>query len=149
MNLKLNYIDGKRFCLFSLCGHGIDTQVRAAQSSVFAKFGIEHNQIDVSHFPSHGLVIDEFIKQTSHLYDFVGIMDVDAIGLRPDFLQVMYDKIKDGKTLAGGVQQSNHLVVDGTVDDPYISAACLFTSMGLYNAIGRHGFPTQLNVRYG
>lgn len=128
-------------CIVSFYGGNRSEKVNEAQRNVFSHFGIKHNQL-AAPFPqlTHGEVVDNFIARFGEKFDYLYLMDNDCIPINKDFINLIHEKIKDKKTIAGGVHQSNHIYVNGSKNHPYCSSSCLFLSMDLYKNLGRPSF---------
>lgn len=137
----INVTGGSRLAIVSLYGSNRPTTIVDWQRKVFDHFGITLNQIDAP-FParSHGYFLDRVVEQTITQWDYLITFDMDAIPLRPDFVGLVMDKIRDGRTLFGGAQQSNHILVNGTAQNVYVSPCFLAMSSDLYLKLGRPTF---------
>jgi hypothetical protein len=134
-------LDGSRIAIITLFGSNRPTTIVDWQKKVFDRFDIALNQIDCGQFgQSHGWFLDRVVEQTITQWDHLITFDMDAIPLRPDFLPLVHEKIRDGRTLFGGVQQSNHIVVNGTAQNVYVSPCFLAMSSDLYLKLGRPTF---------
>lgn len=141
----INVPGGSRLAIVSLYGSNRPTTIVDWQRKVFDHFDIELNQIDCP-FPaqSHGFFLDQIVDYTIDQWDYLITFDMDAIPLRPDFVGQVMDKIKDGRTLFGGAQQSNHIVVNGSAQHVYVSPCFLAISRNLYEKLGRPTFDHTL-----
>lgn len=137
----INVPGGSRVAVISLYGSNRPTTIVDWQRKVFDRFDITLNQI-AAPFPaqSHGYFLDRVAEQTISQWDYLITFDMDAIPLRPDFVSQIMDKICDGRTLFGGAQQSNHIVVNGTAQNVYVSPCFLAISRNLYEKLGRPTF---------
>ncbi len=131
---------GSRLAIITLYSASRTTLIEA-QRKVFDHFDITSNQIECP-FPaqSHGWFLDRVVEQTISQWDYFIILDSDAIPLRADFVTQIWDKIKDGETLFGGAQQSNHIFVNGTTQHVYASSSFIAFSRNLFEKLGRPSF---------
>lgn len=110
-------------------------QVLEYQQKVFNKFQIPINYLkydskQLNHGQALETIIVNTINRNVHYYVF---MDMDCIPLLSNFVDIVYDKIKDKNTLFGGLSQSNHKRgPNGEFNHPYISAANMAFSKELY-----------------
>lgn len=139
-NLQITEINGERLLEVSICADHRDQSIPPWQKLVFEKFGSKINQMwfPFSKGLSHGQVLDWIVEQTKNLnIDYYIMWENDSIPLRSDYLQMVYDKIKDKNTIMGSAQQSNHKIkFDGTYNHPYPATPFCFSAQ-VYNKLGR------------
>lgn len=137
----INVPGGARLAIILPYGTNRPTSILDWQRKVFDLFGIALNQIECP-FPaqSHGFFLDRIVEHTLDQWDYLIICEMDVIPLRPDFVRQVMDKIQDGRTLFGGVQQSNHIFINGTAQHVYVAPSFLCISKNLYEALGRPSF---------
>lgn len=137
----INVPGGSRLAIISLFGSNRPTTIVDWQRKVFDHFDATINQIDCP-FPaqSHGYFLDRVVERTIDRWNYLMLFDMDAIPLRPDFVGHVWDKIRDDRTLFGGAQQSNHILVNGTAQNVYVSPCFLAISRDLYLKLGRPTF---------
>lgn len=144
-NLQLTQINGENICEISICSDNRNLEIPPWQKKVFDKFGSKINQL---FFPfskglSHGWSLDWIMNEIKDRkdIDYLIFFENDSIPLRKDYLNVIYDKIKDKETIFGVSQNSNHkLGTDGkTLVHPYPATPFSF-SIELYNKLERPTF---------
>lgn len=136
-----NLLGGSRLAIISLYGSNRPTTIVDWQKKVFDHFDITLNQINCGSFgQSHGWFLDRVVERTIDQWDYLMTFDMDAIPLRPDFIGHIWDKIRDNRTLFGGAQQSNHVLVNDTAQHVYVSPCFLAISRDLYLKLGRPTF---------
>ncbi len=103
---------------------------------VFQKFDIP---VRYAKFPfpslSHGQSLDYILHNSDHQY-YV-FFENDSIPLKEDIIQIIFDKIKDNRTIFGQAQQSNHKMVNGTYQHVYAGPGCLAFSRKLWEDLGK------------
>lgn len=139
MDIKLTEINDEKIFQFAICVNRQNMEMLDYQKRVFAKFGHHINQITGNYPPcSHGAVLEAVLAQIDHSQiDYYVMWENDSIPLRSDYLEIIYDKIKDKSTVMGSAQQSNHKKKwDGTYNHPYC-ATPLCISKKLYEKLGK------------
>ncbi len=120
-------------------GENRSSEVLEYHQKVFDKFQIPINYLKFdSKQLNHGVAIDYFINNTINRgVNYYLFMDMDCIPLVSNFIDIVYDKIKDKNTLFGGVTQSNHKRgPNGEFNHPYVGAAHIAFSSELYLKCG-------------
>lgn len=140
-DLKVLQKKQDRIVVAAFCGTNRTHQVARYQQRVFDQFAIPINQVlvDFSRF-YHGTAIDAFLKKIELAYDYFLLFDSDAVPLRSEFVDTAHEKIRDGRTLFGVAQQSNHIFVNNTKNHLYAGPAALAISRRLYVRLGRPSF---------
>lgn len=145
--LAVIYINGEKLIQVVFYGENRDSEITEWHKKVMQHWGRPVNYV---YFPfesgyQHGQGIDWFINQTYDYTDNYIFWDMDCIPLRKDYLEIAYDKIKDGETLYGQIQQSNHLknIMDTDCNHPYIGACGMFLSKKLYEKLGKPSFTSD------
>lgn len=142
MNFKTFNINNETILPVVLFGENRDVEITNYHKKVmFDYFGIPFNYVSCP-FPyvSHGLCMNEVISLTidSLKPDYYWFCDNDAIILKKECIDIMYDMVKNKMTLAGQIWQSNHKKgPNGMIPHPYISQAFMWLSRDLYNNLGR------------
>lgn len=144
MEIKVSIINNEKIVQVCLHSDSIDKDILEYHKKVFNKY---NSLINYVKFPfnlgfSHGQGIDWFIENTINDTDYWLFWDSDCIPTRLDYLQIMYDKVKDKETLMGQIQQSNHLknLIRTDENHPYIGTSGMFLSKELYLKLGRPSF---------
>ena len=144
-NIQLTEINGEKVFEFSICADHRDQEIPIWQKKVFDKFGAKINQLYFEFGRlglSHGQVIDWIMEQIKDRkdIDYVVMWENDSLPLRKDYLQIIYDKIKDKNTIMGSSQRSQHKVKFGGTTNHVYAATPFSISIKLYNKIGRPTF---------
>lgn len=138
--------NGENIVIACFYGSNRDQEVTQWHQKVFNHFKIPINYV-LCPFPgiSHGQAIDLFIQNTINFVDYYILLDNDMLYLKKDFVDIIYDKIKDKETLFGGSNQSNHLsnLLGTDYNHPYIGAAGMALSKELYLKLGCSSFDTD------
>jgi hypothetical protein len=139
--LKLLKEGAERILVAAFCGNNRPPEFAEYQQRVFARLGIPLNHIlvDFSRF-THGAAIDYFLTKIGALYDYLVLFDTDAVPLKPGFIDLAYEKIRDKRTLFGLAQQSNHIFVNGSKNHVYVGPGTLAISRSMYIRLGRPTF---------
>lgn len=144
--------DDKNCLVFSVYGDGGRSEeelnrhriVMDSQEKVFNKLNIPINRF-YHNFNYYGMgpkitqIVNAFIKQI----DYFIILDIDICPLRSTFVDDIIDKIKDGSTVFGGAQQSNHITVNGTKNHLYASLSFFGISSAIYTKLGFPSFESN------
>lgn len=109
MEIKLIEINNEKICLMIPTGANRNQEVLLWNAKVFEYFKIPVNYIQFQ-FPyiSHGQALNAFIVSTLNVVDYYIFMEMDSIPLRKDIINIIYDKIKDKRTIFGTAQTANH-----------------------------------------
>ena len=139
--LKFLKRHGERILIASFFGNNRPCKFVEFQQKVFSNFGFPVNHVltDFSRY-GHGSAIDCFLRKVGRAYDYFILFDTDAVPLKPDFIKVVYDKIRDKRTLFGIAQQSNHIFVNSSKNHLYVGPGALAISRELYFRLGRPTF---------
>lgn len=134
------YGDGGR-CEEELTRH---KKVMDSQEEVFGKFNIPLNRF-YHNFNYYGMgpKITQIVNTFIDKIDYFIILDIDICPLKASFIDEIIDKIKDGRTVFGGAQQSNHVVVNGNKHHLYASLSYFGISSKIYNALGKPSFESN------
>lgn len=139
MDYKLININNETIFPFVVYGNNRSSKVLEYHEKVYENFDIPMNYFNMP-FPyvSHGIAIDEVFNRIRGIKpDYVLVSEIDAVILRSDAITDLYYKVKDKKTIAGGLHQSNHLFKDdGTTNRPYISPSMHLIPLYLYDKLG-------------
>lgn len=131
----------ERVVVASFCGNNRPPQFARYQQKVFNFFRIPLNQIQVNFSRVyHGPAVDVFLDRIDGAYDYFLLFDSDAVPLKPDFLELTYNKIRDGRTLFGLAQQSNHIYVNNSKNHLYAGPGALAISRKMFLRLGRPSF---------
>lgn len=103
-------------------------------------FNIPVNYVECP-FPSvsHGYCMNQVISRTIDTIkpDYYWFLDNDAIILKKECIDIMYDFVKNKMTIAGQIWQSNHKKgPNGMIPHPYVSQAFIWFSSELYKKLG-------------
>lgn len=149
MQLKLMKKNNETILPIVLFGDNRDAEIVEYHKKVMVNyFEIPFNYISCP-FPyvSHGLCMNEIISKTidSLMPDYYWFCDNDAIILKKECIDIMYDMVKNKITLAGQIWQSNHKKgPNGMIPHPYVSQAFLWLSREMYNNLGRPTFDDKI-----
>lgn len=141
MNIELIEKSGETIFPFLVYGNNRSSKILEYHKKVYSHFGMPMNYFEFG-FPniSHGAALNFIINQTidDMCPDYYLITEIDSIFLREDALDDLFDKVKDHRTISGGLHNSNHLTkADGTTNRPYISPSMHLISRELYDKLGR------------
>lgn len=142
MDFKLYSINNETILPIVLFGENRPMEILEYHKKVMVDFfKIPFNYISCP-FPyvSHGTCMNQIIKFTidSIKPDYYWFCDNDAIILKKECVDIMYDMVKNKMTLAGQIWQSNHKKgPNGMIPHPYVSQAFMWLSRELYNNLGR------------
>lgn len=133
-SLEFNYIDGYKVGVFCPYMNNVDPKLVAAQRSVFDIFNIKINQL-----LWNGLGGNPHSDFVNHIFDnidcdFYILFDIDAIPLRPDFLETIIRRTV--KTKIVGAEQTTDMISD----EPFAAPSCFCISKDLYEQMGRPRF---------
>lgn len=125
----------KELRIYSVYSDNIDKNVVLYQKAVFDYFNINLNQIE---FPINFTHYDMLNSLFSSCKDkYVVMFDSDCIPVKPDFLNKVFNDIKDEDVLSGIAQTANHLSEGKNI---YVGPAFFGISMKLYHEIGNPPF---------
>ena len=142
MNLQTFSINGETILPITLFGRNRSGKVLEYHKKVMVNyFGLNINYIECP-FPgvSHGQMLDIVIQNSIDTIKptFFWTLDNDALILKKECINIMYDLVKNKMTLAGQMWQSNHLKgPNGQIPHPYISQAFAWFSRELYDGLNR------------
>jgi len=142
MDFNLFHINNESILPIVLFGKNRSEEVTLYHKKVMVDhFGIPFNYL-TGPFPyvSHGACMDQIISSTidSIKPDYYWFCDHDAIILKQECIDIMYNFVKNKMTIAGQIWQSNHKKgPNGMIPHPYISQAFIWFSTKLYNELGR------------
>lgn len=142
MGLNLIEINNEKILPIVIYGDNRSNQVTQWHENVMVHhFGLKMNYVKCP-FPnvSHGQMMNHIINETigSLKPDYYWFCDHDAIILKKECIDIMYDFVKNKQTIAGQFWQSNHKTgPNGMVPHPYISQAFLWFPTDLYKKLGR------------
>lgn len=110
MQLKLIQKNNENVLAVTFYGQNRNNTVLEAQKKVFEHFNFPVNYIEWPfHITGHGQAIQHLINQSiAAPIDYYLFIDMDAVALRKDFIDDIYDKIRDKKTIYGPSWTSNH-----------------------------------------
>lgn len=144
--------DNEKCLIFSVYGDGgrnseelaRHKKVMESQEKVFNKLNIPLNRF-YHNFNYYGMgpKITQIVNALVDKIDYFIILDIDICPLKSSFINEIIDKIKDGRTIFGGAQQSNHISVNGSKNHLYASLSYFGISSKIYNAIGRPSFESN------
>jgi len=101
------------------------------QKQVVKKFWPNIEMQQVKYFGPHHKPIDNYMSTCTT--EFVVIIDIDAIPLCTESLDVLIDMTDNGKTISGNPQRSNHL---DNGEHIFVAPSFLCMSSKLYREIG-------------
>lgn len=143
MNLKYQEKNGEKIAIIVLYGENRSGKVLDWQRKVMVDyFGLTVNYI-VCPFPgvSHGFCMNSLLQQTVDLPDapdYYLFIDNDAIFLKKECLDFIYDMVRWRNGIWGCAWNSSHKIgPNGTNQHPYASQATLCFSREIYNKLGR------------
>lgn len=142
MNLQLTHYNNETILPITLYGTHRNLEIIKWHKQVMVNyFGININYIEAP-FPnvSHGYCMNQIISSTIDTIkpDYYWFLDSDAIILKKEAFELMYDLSKNKMTLFSHAWQSNHKKgPNGMIPHPYASQACLFLSSEFYTRLGR------------
>lgn len=143
MKIKFHKKGFEKFAIFVFHGENRPSEVLNWQRKVMEDyFGLNINYIGCP-FPgvSHGACMNEIIRQTIDLPDapdYYLFVDNDAIFLKHECLDFIYDMVKWKNGIWGCAWESSHKKgPNGTTSHPYASQATLCFSREIYNKLGR------------
>jgi hypothetical protein len=117
-------------------------KVMEMHKKVFEHYNIPINYIYHNfNYSGLGSILDHYVgKILLQQVDYVIHIDIDCIPLRADFHKIIFEKIKDKKTIFGMAQQSNHIVVNGQKNHVYCGSSGFAISSKLYKELGSPSF---------
>jgi len=144
MNNLINIeIGGEKILAITLFGNNRKIEALQWHQKVMTEhFGLNINYVGCP-FPaySNGFFMNHILKNTidtPNRPDYYLFIDYDAIFLKPNCMQLIYDIVKNKTTVFGLAQQSNHLKgPNGNIQHAYASQAILCFSSSLYDKLGR------------
>lgn len=139
MELKAISKNGETILPVCFIGKNRNQEVVDWHKKVMDFYGISMNYIEWDFYRSgHGDAIQWWINQVinSNLaVDYFWFIDMDCIPTRGDFVDVLYDKIKDKQTIFGPALATNHRAE--IKNHIYAAAFCLSFSKQLYLELNR------------
>jgi hypothetical protein len=142
MDFNLLHINNETILPIVLFGENRNKEVTLYHKKVMVDhFNIPFNYL-TGPFPhvSHGSCMDQIISSTidSIKPDYYWFCDHDAIILKKECIDIMYNFVKNKITIAGQIWQSNHKNgPNGMIPHPYVSQAFIWFPTKLYNELGR------------
>lgn len=138
-NLQYNYINGYIIGVYTPYMENVDISVLRAQRSVFNKFNVNINQIpwpEKEYAHPHSDFCNWIVDNEN--VDFYVFFDIDAIPLKPNFLEILIERAGFDKLV--GCEQTTEFISN----IPFAAPSCLIISKKLYNKMGRPRFnPTE------
>lgn len=136
MQLKPIQKNKESILAITFYGKNRNLAVLEAQKSVFQYFNVPINYIEWPFEQTgHGQAIQYILNNTLNLsIDYYFFCDMDAIGIRPDFLDIIYNKICDKQSIYGPALSTNHRSCPEHI---YAGACFLAFSKQLYLELGR------------
>lgn len=135
MNLQIIQKNGET--ILPICFYGQNRSIEGFKyhNKVFNFYQTPMNYIQWPfHLCGHGDAIQNLINQTLHLnIDYYFFCDSDAIPTRKDFIDVIYSKVCDKKTIFGPAWTSNHK----SPNHIHAAACFLMFSRQLYLELGK------------
>lgn len=144
--------DNRNCLIFSVYGDGgriqeelaRHKQVMEFQEKVFEKFNIPLNRFYHNfNYCGMGPKITQIVNYLIDQIDYFIILDIDICPLKQSFVDEIIDKIKDGNTIFGGAQQSNHITVNGSKNHLYASLSFFGISSEIYKKLGKPSFESN------
>ena len=109
MDIKIIERDGEKILPVCLYGKNRNEDVLTWQKRVFSKFNLPLNYIECPfHIAGHGDFAQNIVNQTISSVDYYIFVDMDAIPLKHDIYDRIYERIKDKNTVWGLAWSSNH-----------------------------------------
>lgn len=109
-----------------------NTQLLAtAQKRVFDALGYPVEQIKT--YLPHGIAIDEYLINHRNEFDYLLLIDIDAIPLNKDSIPTMLANISSDDRIIGPLAHSNHI----NHDHPFAGAFGLCMPMKIWDEMGR------------
>lgn len=145
--LKAIPLNNERLVIAVFYGENRDSEFLTYHKKVYSHFKIPINYVKCP-FPgiSHGAAIDNFVKSSINIVDYWVFTDVDCIPLFPAFVDFIYDKIRDKRTVFGLAHQSNHKIgPNGTVFHPYCGTGLHAISKELYLRLGSPTYDDKIS----
>jgi hypothetical protein len=134
--VKYNYINKNgellKVGVYSVYFPNNDLRYRDLQKSIFDKFNVEINQIKWEgpmDYDGHPNFMNEISNNED--VDYLVFFDIDAFPMKPDFLQIILDRVYGKETMLGIEQKTSHLN-----NDIYAGPACFCISKKFYNTLG-------------
>lgn len=113
-------------------------------TSYHNRMGIPINYIEIDYRGiNHGTAMEHTISQLGSQIQYFVFLDNDALILKRNGLNIIYDKIKDKKTVFGGSQSSNHINIK--VKHPFVQPSTFCISHDLYRELGSPTLGDQAN----
>lgn len=125
-------VDGRELKIFSCYSYNVPEKIVLYQKKVFDFFNFDIVQELTTR--SHPEYLDH--KIMSEDFDIIVFFDIDCIPLKPNFYNVIVDKLKDDNSLVGVEQEANHL------NNKFVFAgpACLSVPKSVYVKLGLPSF---------
>lgn len=132
--INLLNINNEKILITSFFGINRNNEVLKFQNEVFNKFNIPINYLygEFHKGINYGELIDFYIKSVIDRVDYFIFFDIDAVPLKNNSINFIYEKIKDKKTVFGISQQSNHIIKNGSPNHPYAGMSIFGMSRDLY-----------------
>ncbi len=133
----INNDKGEKLAIFTF----FDPRNRSQEVTDWHKKTHEYLDIPINYIEidyrtiNHGGAMEWCIKALSNKIDYFMFLDNDALILKKEVLNVIFDKLRDGRTVFGGCQNSNHININPT--HPFIQPSTFCISTKLYNALGQ------------
>ena len=127
---EYNYVKGYKVGIYTPYMKNLDQSVIDAQRSVFDVFDFKINQV---YWEGRHAEFSNFIARNEDV-DFFILFDIDAIPLRPDFLELVIEMAGKDK-IVGAEQVTIHIS-----DDAFAAPSCFIMSKDLYERMNQPDF---------
>jgi hypothetical protein len=135
MEIKISNKNGENLAFFTFHDpRNRSNEILSWQKRVMDFYNIPVNYLEIDYrMVNHGGAIEWVIKTFGDKIDYFTFFDNDCIPTNKNVIDIIYDKIKDKKTIFGGVQNSNHI----HENHPIICPSSLSLSSKLYKDLGQ------------
>lgn len=134
--MKYNYIikngETLKIGVYSVYFPNNDLRYRDLQKLIFDKFNVEINQIQWEgpmDYDGHPNFMNTISNNED--VDYLVFFDIDAFPMKPEFLQIIIDRVYGKNTILGIEQKTSHLN-----NSTYAGPACFCISKKFYNFLG-------------
>lgn len=134
MDIKLTQRNNETIGVFTFFDHSNrDPKITAYHQKVTTYFQIPVNYISIDYrYINHGGAIERTIKGLYNQVDYLIFWDNDNIPLKKDIIDIIYDKIKDKRSIFSNAVNSNHI----HQNHQYAAANAFSISSELYKKLG-------------
>lgn len=145
--IKIIECNGKKMAIFTVFDHrNRNPKVTEAHVRFHQQKGIAINYVQIDYRTiNHGGIMNAILDELCQEIDYFVFLDNDALILSDDVLNVIYDKLKDGRTVFGGAQNSNHIHKNPT--HPFVQPSTFCISSSLYLSLGKPRLGDGIHAR--